>query len=212
MSEEKTALDKISEKIAEVTAFFKEKFDGVEAPVTEQEEEAQFADVTLLDGETVLSIEGELAEGSKVFVQADGEQIPAPEGTHQLGGDLEGVSIVVDAEGSIVEVIDERENSEEAEVPAEAEEAMSKEDIEEVVNGKVNELGKVFGTLLEVANALKEENEVLKNEINEFKSEFNKFKDEPQTTKKENKKFSRVELTPAERRTQMLIKDRQKRS
>jgi len=39
---------------------------------------------------------------------ADGEQIPAPEGTHALGGEFEGLSIVVDASGVITEVIDER--------------------------------------------------------------------------------------------------------
>lgn len=206
MSKNENVLDKISEKLAEVTAFFKEKFNETEGT---QEEVAQFAEVTLLDGETVLSIEGELVEGSKVFVQAEGEQIPAPEGTHQLGGDMEGVSIVLDAEGVITEVVDERgEGGEEA---PEQEEAMSKEDISEIVNNKFNELSKVFGTLLEVANDLKSENESLKNEISEFKEDFAKFKDAPQTKTVEKKKFSRTEeLSPAEFRTQMLIKQRQK--
>ncbi len=45
---------------------------------------------------------------------ADGEMIPAPEGTHSLTGEMDGVSIVVDAEGIITEIIDTREEAQSA--------------------------------------------------------------------------------------------------
>ena len=50
-----------------------------------------------------------------VYVVADGEQIPAPEGTHTLTGDQAGISIIVDAEGKITEVINETETAAAAE-------------------------------------------------------------------------------------------------
>ena len=104
----------------------------------------EFAEATLMDG-TVISYDGDLAVGTAVFVVADGEQIPAPEGTHALGGELEGVSIVTDAEGIIVEIIDERAPAEEApaeEVVEEAasevvEQSMSAEEVESIVMAKM---------------------------------------------------------------------------
>jgi hypothetical protein len=66
----------------------------------------KFSESTLEDG-TVLTWEGDLAPGVAVFV-VDGEtSVPAPEGTHMLTGDFAGKSIVLDAEGIIVEVIEE---------------------------------------------------------------------------------------------------------
>ena len=69
----------------------------------------RFEQATLVDGTTVIEYDA-LEVGMPVFVVADGERIPAPEGTHSLSGDLAGVSIVVNAEGVITEIIDEREN------------------------------------------------------------------------------------------------------
>jgi hypothetical protein len=66
-----------------------------------------FGEGVLMDG-TAIAYEGDLAVGTQVYVVADGEQIPAPEGTHALGGEMEGVSIITDASGVVVEIIDER--------------------------------------------------------------------------------------------------------
>lgn len=71
---------------------------------------SNFMQATLTDGKTVVEYEA-LEVGVPVFVVADGEMIPAPEGTHSLSGDMEGVSIVVNAEGVITEVVDTREDS-----------------------------------------------------------------------------------------------------
>jgi len=72
----------------------------------------KFEQATLTDGTIV---EFEIFEvGQPLFVVTETETIPAPEGTHALSGDLEGVSVVVDAEGIIVEIIDERATEENA--------------------------------------------------------------------------------------------------
>lgn len=75
-----------------------------------KKEASNFMQATLTDGTTVVEYEA-LEVGVPVFVVADGEMIPAPEGTHSLSGDMEGVSIVVNAEGVITEVVDTREDS-----------------------------------------------------------------------------------------------------
>lgn len=65
-----------------------------------------FGEASLEDG-TLVKWEGDLAPGVAVFV-VDGEnEVPAPEGTHVLTGEYAGKSIVLDAEGKIVEVIEE---------------------------------------------------------------------------------------------------------
>jgi hypothetical protein len=66
----------------------------------------KFAEASLEDG-TLLTWEGDLAPGVAIFV-VDGEtNVPAPQGTHMLTGDFAGKSIVLDAEGIVVEVIEE---------------------------------------------------------------------------------------------------------
>lgn len=85
----------------------KEKFEKIKALFATITKAMQiFGENTLEDG-TLLKWEGDLAIGSAVFV-VDGEnQVPAPEGTHALTGDLAGTSIVLDAEGIVTELIEE---------------------------------------------------------------------------------------------------------
>ena len=78
-----------------------------------------FEQATLSDGITVIEYDA-LEVGQMVYVVADGEQIPAPEGTHTLTGDKAGISIIVDAEGKITEVINETETAAAAEETEEA--------------------------------------------------------------------------------------------
>jgi hypothetical protein len=54
-----------------------------------KKEASNFMQATLTDGTTVIEYEA-LEVGVPVFVVADGEMIPAPEGTHSLSGDMEG--------------------------------------------------------------------------------------------------------------------------
>lgn len=152
----------------------------------EEPAEQKFAEVTLADGETVLSYDGELAQGTPIFVVGeDGEQLPAPEGTHELGGDMAGTSIIVNAEGVIEEVVTEEAQSED-----EAEEQMSSEDISAVVAETIN---KALEPILSQFAEVEKQNA-------EFKSEIEKLKEMPSEKKESKKKFNRDEdLTPRQR-------------
>lgn len=77
-----------------------------------------FEQAALTDG-TIVEYES-LEVGQPVFVVTEDETIPAPEGTHALTGEYEGVSIIVDANGIITEIVDERITTEEASAQFEA--------------------------------------------------------------------------------------------
>lgn len=153
----------------------------------------KFDEAVLADGTTVIEYEA-LEVGMPVFVVADGERIPAPEGTHALSGELAGVSIVVDAEGIITEVIDERENEGAGEVAVEetSAEAMSAEQVESIVNAKLEAFSKAVEGLAEMTKAIAENNATLVNELSSLKSEFESFKAQPSVETKEAEKFSKV--------------------
>jgi len=162
----------------------------MEAETTEETSES-FAEAVLVDG-TVVSYEGDLAPGTAVFiVTEEGDQVPAPEGTHAIGGELEGLSIVVDADGIITEVIDERVET--ASDEEEKEEEMSNDvNVEEVIDEKMSELVDPINKIAEGLEALVAENSALKSELEGLKSEFNEFKQLPSAIE-EKSKFSRAE-------------------
>ena len=177
-------LTTIKELIAEMKAQFSKSVD-------------KFETAMLIDGVTTIEYDA-LEVGMPVFVVADGERIPAPEGTHSLSGDLAGVSIVVDAEGIITEIIDERENEGEGEVAVEetsaetTPEAMSAEQVESIVNAKLEAFSKAVEGLAEMTKAIAENNSNLVNELSSLKSEFETFKAQPSVETKEAEKFSKV--------------------
>ena len=173
-------LTTIKELIAEMKAQFSKTVDKFESAV-------------LADGVTTIEYDA-LEVGMPVFVVADGERIPAPEGIHSLSGDLAGVSIVVDAEGIITEVIDERENEGDGEVVVEdaSAEAMSAEKVESIVNAKLEAFSKAVEGLAEMTKAIAENNTNLLNELTTLKSDFETFKAQPSTETKEAEKFSKV--------------------
>ena len=173
-------LTTIKELIAEMKAQFSKSVDKFESAV-------------LADGVTTIEYDA-LEVGMPVFVVADGERIPAPEGIHSLSGDLAGVSIVVDAEGIITEVIDERENEGDGEVAVEetTAEAMSAEIVESIVNAKLEAFSKAVEGLAEMTKAIAENNTNLLNELTTLKSDFETFKAQPSTETKEAEKFSKV--------------------
>lgn len=105
---------KVMDAIADMKAMF-----STSAEATDTTEAQAFGEAVLLDG-TAVSYEGELAVGTTVFIVADGEQIPAPEGTHELGGEFTGIKIITDANGVVVEVIDERATEDAASADFEA--------------------------------------------------------------------------------------------
>ena len=173
-------LTTIKELIAEMKAQFSKSVE-------------KFDEAMLADGVTMIEYEA-LEVGMPVFVVADGERIPAPEGTHALSGDLAGVSIVVDAEGIITEIIDERENEGDGEVAVEetSAEAMSAEQVESIVNAKLEAFSKAVEGLAEMTKAIAESNNNLVNELSSLKSEFATFKAQPSVETKEAEKFSKV--------------------
>lgn len=86
-----------------------------------------FAEATTVDG-AIVFYEGELAEGTAVFIEADGERIPAPEGDHQIVvSETESIVITVDANGIVTAV--EEVVAEPTDEPAEEE--LSKEAVAE---------------------------------------------------------------------------------
>ena len=173
-------LTTIKELIAEMKAQFSKSVEKFETAV-------------LADGVTTIEYDA-LEVGMPVFVVADGERIPAPEGTHSLSGELAGVSIVVDAEGIITEVIDERENEDAGEVAVEetSAEAMSAEKVESIVNAKLEAFSKAVEGLAEMTKTIAETNRNLVNELTTLKSDFETFKAQPSNETKEAEKFSKV--------------------
>jgi hypothetical protein len=147
----------------------------------------KFGEAVLEDG-TEIRWEGtDLTPGIPVFVVAEGEEIPAPEGTHRLGGDMAGLSIVVDAEGIIAELIDEREGS--GGTPEE--DAMSAEQVREIVEGEVSTFGKAFKSMSGIVEAIAKQNDQLSNELAELKAEFAAYKNAPSNEVKEAEKFAK---------------------
>ena len=182
-------------KVMDAIADMKTMFSG-----TAESTEQNFSEALLMDG-TAIAYEGELAPGTQVFIVADGEQIPAPEGTHALGGEFEGLSIVVDANGVITEVIDERAAEDAAsseETPAEApatEQAMSAADVEAIVTTKMAAFSTVVESLGEMLQTIVSDNESLRTEMSAMKSEFDAFKAAPSNSTTEGEKFARVTST-----------------
>lgn len=192
---------KFSKIIDRLEAVLSKFADDNTEEVSTEENEQSFAEVALMDG-TMISYEGELAAGTAIFVVTEeGDNVPAPEGTYALGGDFEGVSLIVDADGVITEVVDERTTEE----PTETEEEMSKEETPtgvtaEQVDEKLSEaIGQLpLEKIAEGLEALLEENESLKAYIAELKGEFNAFKETPDAKEENEKKFARTEMTAAE--------------
>jgi hypothetical protein len=63
--------------------------------------EYKFFETTLADG-TTIKVEPAIEEGASVFVLADGEEIPAPDGSHELA---DGTVIVTEA-GVVIQVLE----------------------------------------------------------------------------------------------------------
>ena len=170
-----------------------------------------FNEAVLEDG-TQLSYEGELVVGTAVFVVTETEQVPAPEGTHAQGGEMAGISIVVDANGIVTEVIDttaDASNDLPVEEPAVAPKvtasAMSADEVESIVNAKLGAFSAIFEGLTEMIKTVATENDALRTEVTELKGEFNTFKAAPSNNVTETEKFARVTSTLTTR--QLFLKN-----
>lgn len=163
-----------------------------------------FNDAVLEDG-TMISYEGELVVGTAVFVNNGTDMMPAPEGTHALGGKDAGISIVVDANGIVTEVIDTTATaSGDAPVnpavdpgmdPQVNASAMSADDVDAIVNAKLESFSAIFEGLTEMIKTIASENESLRSEVTGLKGEFETFKSAPSNSVTETEKFARVTST-----------------
>lgn len=166
-----------------------------------KKEASNFEQATLVDGVTVIEYEA-LEVGMPVFVVADGEMIPAPEGTHALSGEMEGVSVVVDADGIITEIIDTREEAQSAADPGDEQDetpkveavaqSMSADDVENIINARLQSFSQAVEGLAEMTKVIAESNTQLVNELSTLKSEFETFKAQPSVETRETEKFSKV--------------------
>lgn len=182
----------VIEKLDLLKSMFNDESESV-AEVIEndntEEVAVKFEEAPLMDG-SLISYEGELAPGVAVFiVTEEGEQVPATEGTLQLGGELEGVSIVLDAEGIVLEIVDERTEGEEVPTEEVEEEAMSSEKVEAIVDTKMSDIDEPLNAIVEGVGSILKQNETLKRELDALKEDFASFKNEP-TEEKEESKFS----------------------
>lgn len=141
----------------------------------------KFATAQLADG-TEIQYEGELAPGTLVTITVDGNQVPAPEGEHALGGDMEGKVIVLDATGTIVEVKD----------ASAGDEGMSEEE-QKFIAQIADTFKKQKDALVASVTALQKENADLKKNHNDLVEKFNKVVDEVNRSKSDKDKFKRAE-------------------
>ena len=98
----------------------------------EDEVKVMFAEITTIDG-VVMQYEGDLVEGSAVFVlDAEGNQIPAPEGQYQV--ELEGIKIVnVDVNGVVTAIEDVAVEEEPMSEEEPVNEMMSKQEFDAII-------------------------------------------------------------------------------
>ena len=122
----------------------------------EDEIKVTFAEITTIDG-VVMQYEGDLVEGSAVFVlDADGNQIPAPEGQYQI--ELEGIKIVnVDVNGIVTAIEDVAVEEEPMSEEEPVNEMMSKQEFDAIIqqvitdtDSRITALEAKFAELLEV--------------------------------------------------------------
>lgn len=137
-----------------------------------------FASATTTDG-VVISYEGELAVGTVVFIEADGERLPAPEGDHQVTLEDGSVKVItLDATGIVTAIV----------------EAEEMQDDEPSMNEQVAEVMKeVLKDTHERFEAIEKENKELKAEIELLKTAKNS-KFDSDTKKTDSKKLTISEI------------------
>lgn len=161
--EETVVEEQLSEEVVEATTE-----EVVEETLSEETTEETFGEITTADGELTLSYPGEeLTAGIEIFVVTEDGNIPAPDGTHALAGD-----VTIETEGGVITEVSATE------VEAESEEEMSEEvevSEEEQAFEELNELHEALikamaGEFKEQIATLKEE---FTNQINAVKEQFN---------------------------------------
>lgn len=173
MSKEKNIFQKLIEKFTDV----------------EEETPATFETATLTDG-TIIKWDGELAEGSAVFVETDEGDVPAPDGEHMLDN---GVLVVTEG-GLVTSITEAPSEDEQAEAPSEVDEFENQfSTLVDLMFKKIENLEKSFSAF----EAQKTEVETLKNDFNEFKK--------GSSSSPEKKKFASTENNQLNARQRIML-------
>lgn len=145
----------------------------------------KFAEATTTDG-VILMYEGELGEGAAVFIEADGEQIPAPAGPHQVTLEDGSVKVIeIDAAGLVTKVSAPEE--------PEADEEGLRAEVVEAMIGLTKDTHDRLTKIESDFAALKKENADLKADIEKMKAaEPEKF------SKQDPKKVDGKKMTVSE--------------
>lgn len=145
----------------------------------------KFASATTAEG-VVVTFDGELVEGTPVFIETEGEQKPAPEGERQITLEDGSVKVIVlDAQGLVVSVADVEVNRDET--------GVSKEEVADAMRSMMSEVNDRF-TDIEATNAtLVAENAALKSEIESFKMS-GKFGANPKVTDNKETRMSIADM------------------
>lgn len=145
----------------------------------------KFASATTAEG-VVVTFDGELVEGTPVFIETEGEQMPASEGEHQITLEDGSVKVIVlDAQGLVVSVADVDMNEDET--------GVSKEEVADAMRSMMSEVNDRF-TAIEATNAtLVAENAALKSEIESFKMS-GKFGASPKQTDNKETRMSIADM------------------
>jgi len=152
--------DKMTDKKQSLFDKFKSLFD--EAEKTEQ----NFASATDAEGKVIM-YEGELGAGTQLFIESEGEQLPAPEGDYQLTLEDGSVRIaMVDGSGIITSI--EEFTDEDVETPATVDTELRTE-VEELMAGIAKEYKAKFEKQDERFTAIEKENKSMKAELSAIK-------------------------------------------
>ena len=186
----------------ELKNLVKKHFNLVDAPLTESTveetfveetivdvvEEISMAEIATADGSITLTYEGEeLAIGSEIFVVTEDGNIPAPDGYHNLAGD-----ITIKVEGGVITELEATEAEEAIELEeGEIEIEMSEESEISIHEELIKALSAEFKTQIE---ALKLD---FSKQLEEVKGNVEKFSAEPATEKTitTNKNSKKVDLS-----------------
>ena len=185
----------------ELKNLVKKHFNLVDAPLTENTVEETFVEETIVDvveeiamaeiatadGSITLTYEGEeLTIGSEIFVVTEDGNIPAPDGYHNLAGD-----ITIKVEGGVITELEATEVEEAIELEeGEIEIEMSEESDISIHEELIKALSAEFKTQID---ALKLE---FKTQLEEVKGKVETFSAEPATEKTiTNKNSKKVDLS-----------------
>lgn len=147
--------------------------------------EVEFAKATTADG-VVIMYEGDLASGTPVFVEMDGEQIPAPAGDHEVTLEDGTVKIITVDEAGLVSAVTEPDNMEGEEL---------RKEVAETMKMALKDVNDRFSVIEKENKELKAKVETLENALSEGGA--GKFKKQTKAT--DGKKMTYAEILEAQK-------------